>query len=488
MIKNKIALKLSLYFAVALLVFSLIISGVFLVLFRNNTIELHKAEMEKRAVSIATTLSTFMAGQGATSDNKVYSGMRGGYGAYMRFIGDIAGSDVWIVDKDLNLITSGMGDKATGNGYKYGDLPKNATSIVKEVLNGKTVFSEDFSSILTKLTLTVGTPIKTANNEVLGVVLLHSPVEVTNQAIFQGFTLLVLSMVAALLISFLLAIRFSITFTKPLNNMKTTALRLVNSDYTAKNNIKQNDEIGELSLTLDVLAERLELANIQGKKLEQLRKDFVANISHELKTPITVIRGSLEALLEKVVTNPITIESYHQQMLSEILFLQRLVGDLLDLSRLQNLDFIIEKEKISFCAVLDDAIRSASQIAIKKAINISVNKDGKNCLIDGDYNRLRQMLIIVLDNAIKFSPEGSSVELVLQNATLTIRDHGAGIAKEDLPYIFDRFYRTPTEQNKSGTGLGLAIAEQIAARHNIEIVAENAIGGGAIFSFRVLQS
>ena len=485
---NRIALKLSLYFAVALLVFSLIISSVFLLLFRNNTIELHKAEMQKRAVSIATTLSSFMTGQGYAGDSSLANGMRGGYGAYMRFIGDIAGSDVWIVDKDLNLITGSMGGKVARKSYQFADLPDNATAIVKNVLKGETVFSEDFSSLLTSLTLTIGTPIKTANNQVLGVVLLHSPVEATNTAIFQGFTLLTLSILAALIISFLLAIRFSLTFTKPLNNMKTNALQLVGGDYTAKNNIKQKDEIGELALTLDVLAERLELANIKGVRLEQMRKDFVANISHELKTPITVIRGSLEALLEQVVTDPLIVTSYYQQMLTETLFLQRLVGDLLDLSRLQNLDFIIEKEKFSFCDVLEDALRSANQIAMKKAVHINVLKNEENCLIHGDYSRLRQMLMIVLDNAIKFSPEESNIDVNFQNASLTIRDHGAGIAESDLPYIFDRFYRTPSEQNKSGTGLGLAIAKQIATRHKIELEAANAKGGGAIFTFRELGS
>lgn len=116
-------------------------------------------------------------------------------------------------------------------------------------------------------------------------------------------------------------------------------------DYSARTNIKQNDEIGELARTLDILAERLELADAESQKLEKLRRKFIANISHELRTPVTVIRGSLEALRDGVVTEKADVEEFHEQMYKESLFLQRLINDLLDLSRLQNTDFPIENHR-----------------------------------------------------------------------------------------------------------------------------------------------
>lgn len=127
--------------------------------------------------------------------------------------------------------------------------------------------------------------------------------------------------------------------------MKKIAERLAERDYSARTNIKQNDEIGELARTLDILAERLELADAESQKLEKLRREFIANISHELRTPVTVIRGSLEALRDGVVTEKADVEEFHEQMYKESLFLQRLINDLLDLSRLQNTDFPIENHR-----------------------------------------------------------------------------------------------------------------------------------------------
>ncbi len=429
MFKNKIALKLTAYFAACLVVFSVIISGIFMVLFRNHIIEIQKNDMQQRAVSIAEKLSEFIA-NGQTSGHGMGMGM-GGFGAYLTFLDEIAMTDIWVIDENHNLITTG---RRYGSGLTYKDLPANADVVIDEVFSGKTAFSENFSELLQTPTLTVGTPIKYGTN-VIGVVLLHS------------------------------------------------ALRLAQGDYKVKNQIHQNDEIGELADTMDVLTDRLDEASRQSQKLEQMRRDFIANISHELRTPVTVMRGSLEALVDEVVTEPEQIKDYHRQMLGESVYLQRLVGDLLDLSRLQNNDFEIEMQEINFCDIVDDAVRSAQHIAARKNVNLKLQKMPTLCTFYGDYARLRQMLLVVLDNAIKFSPEQGTVEVTLNEQILTIRDYGSGIAQDILPYIFDRFYKSRSEQNKTGTGLGLAIAKQIAERHHIKLTAQNAQGGGACFQF-----
>ena len=479
MFKNKIARKLSLYFALALLAFSVVIGGVFMILFRHHNVVIHRAELAARAESIASTLAGFInRGSGMTGVN--------GYGPYLRSLGYIAGTDVWIVDRDLNLIMGGTVPDADGT-FAYADLPENADVLVREVFTDTTAFSENFSGLLSEATLTVGTPIKVEGGDIVGVVLLHSSIRNINKALSNGFGILSISIVVALAVAIALSVRFSVRFTKPMNKINRTALLLADGDYRAKNNIRQDDEIGQLAATIDDLADRLYQASQEHAKLEQMRKDFVANISHELRTPITVMRGSLEALADKVVTDPAMVETYYQKMLGETLFLQRLVGDLLDLSRLQNTDFVIEKRELSIVDVMDDVVSSAAQIAKNKGVTVTVSTCGENFAVYADYGRLRQMLLIVLDNAIKFSPEGGTVEVTLAEKTLSIRDHGMGIASEDLPYIFDRFYQSRSEQNKTGTGLGLAIAKQIADRHGISLTAESEEGKGARFVFAVSQ-
>ncbi len=436
MLKSKIARKLSLYFAVALLIFALIIGCAFVLLFRSHTVNLHKTQLEDRANAIAGTLSQYAVGNGH---------MNGGYGAYVRFIGDIAGADVWIVDAQNRVMTMCRGHSTMSRSYSSGDLPENAEQIINQVLSDKTVFSEDFSKLLSELTLTVGVPIKDSGGNMLGVVLLHSPVHGINAAWGQGIMILLLSMTLALVVSFLLSIWLSKRFTDPISAKEAA----------------------------DAL------------RLEKIRRDFVANVSHELKTPVTVLRGSLEALTDKVVTDPEKVAHYHMQMLGEAKFLERLVGDLLDLSRLQNMDFVIEKSAISMCDVLEDVMRSAEQLANKKGVALQVSKHEPRCQLYGDYGRLRQMLLIVLDNAIKFSPEKGVVSVTFSGSRLSVKDEGPGIAPEHLPFIFDRFYKSRTEDNKVGTGLGLAIAKQIAERHGIRLTAQSLGGQGATFHFEL---
>lgn len=506
---SRIARKLMLYFAAALLLFAAVSGALFLTLFRAQTVEDHKNDLEARAVSIAAALSDLMSGESTDTGSEAAGGSvgkgssgngqagnetagigaagagaagsgAGGYRAYLRFIDDIAMSNVWIVDEDLNLI---MENRMSGESYNYTDLPEDADRVVEEVFEGKTTFSEGFSGLLEAPTLTVGTPIE-VDGEVVGAVLLHSPVEGIDDAAMQGVRILALSAVAALVLSVILSVFLALTFTNPLNKMKNSALRLAEGDYAAKTGVQLKDEIGELAGAIDILSEKLLAARQESEKLDKLRRDFVANISHELKTPVTVIRGSLEALCDGVVTEPEQVERYHRQMLNESLYLQRLICDLLDLSKLQNTDFIMEKEELNLCDILNDAVRSAGQLAQKKEIRIRQESDAASLAVTGDYGRLRQMFLIILDNAVKFSPPGGEILVSLEGKIVFFRDHGKGIAEEDLPHIFDRFYKVESEENKSGSGLGLAIAKQIADRHGIKVSVSSRPDEGAEFRFQ----
>ena len=473
MFKNKITNKLSLYFTISLTIFALVIGSVFILLFRSYSINLNKSNLKIKAVNIAETIPNFLEKSGG--------GVRG-FGMYLNVINEIEEEDIWIIDSELNLIVGQNRSHHNDKNFVYADIPDNASSIVSEVFLGDIVFSEDFSSLLTEPSLTIGVPIVNSVDNIIGVVLLHSPIYGVNQTIIKGIGILIISILLALVVAFGLAYVLSKYFTKPLVIMNKTALQLVDGDYQAKNEIIQDDEIGQLANTLDTLAVRLEKANQESEKLEIMRREFIANISHELKTPVTVMRGSLEALVDEVVSDPILVKEYYKQMLNESKFLERLIKDLLELSKLQSLDFKIIKKEISICDVIDDVIRSVSPLAKNKNILINVEKDD-NCLFYGDYGRIRQMLLIVVENAIKFSYHNSEVEVFLENSELFIKDKGVGIKEEDLPYIFDRFQKSRSEENKTGTGLGLAISKNIAIRHGIELTVTSTFKEGTLFKF-----
>jgi signal transduction histidine kinase len=486
MMKNKISIKLTVYFSAALIVFSIIIGSIFMLLFKNNAIEIYKNDLEKRALTIADTISELMddtklnfgPGMGMRGG---MMGLQGGLGSYIRNLDDIAMADAWIVDEELNLLITGTMSHMQ---YNYADLPQDADIVVKNVFKGETTFSEVFSRLLESPALTVGTPI-TANDEIIGALLIHSPVEGMNDAIKEGFRILFISILTALILSVFLSVALALTFTRPLNKMKNTAALLALGNYNVKTEIKQNDEIGDLAETMDMLSQRLSEADEERNRDQKQRQDFITNISHELRTPVTVIRGSLEALCDEVVTEPDQVKEYHKQMLNESKSLERLVNDLLELSRLQNTDFKIEMQELNICDVLKDSVRSASNLARKKNINIEYSFDRDVFLTKGDYGRLRQMFLTVIDNSVKFSYENSSINIIMNNNRIIIKDKGIGISDEDLPKIFDRYFSVKSDENKTGTGLGLTIAKQIALRHNIELFAESQLNEGTSFVFVV---
>lgn len=499
--KNKIALKLTLYFSGVLLVFALIIGSVFYQFFKEHTVDIKKQEMKVRAEKIADVLS----------DNMRWLEQKHGTGIasskFITYLDNVTQEIVWVVDGDRNLNVnkerkqrpplrekhehSMLPDFLSGHRVPprfgappktpkeaYERMPLQVKEKVEQCFAGKSFVLEEYNPMLDGIMLTVGQPVRDAQGNVKAVLLLHSPVEGLREAVWEGLRILLISLLAAAVLGMLLAVVLSWRFTKPLNIMKNIAERLAERDYNARTQIRQNDEVGELANTLDVLAERLQLADEESQKLEKLRREFIANISHELRTPVTVIRGSLEALRDGVVTEKADVEEFHEQMYKESLFLQRLINDLLDLSRLQNTDFPIEKAPVNLVDVIGDAVRGSRQLGKDKELQITSSVDKDIYMLNGDYGRLRQMLMIFLHNSIKFSPAKSEVEVRLEGDKLFVSDHGSGMKAEDVPHAFDRFYKARNEQNKSGSGLGLAIAKQIALRHGMQLSLTSTLGEG----------
>lgn len=242
--------------------------------------------------------------------------------------------------------------------------------------------------------------------------------------------------------------------------------------------VQTRDEIGRLVDTFNRMMDRLESAFIAQRR-------FVADASHELRTPLTTIRGNLELLKRSgAVTDPVMKEAL-QDVIDESQRMSRLVQGLLALARAD------AGQQLARVPVrLDELVRVVHREAQMVSDGVEVRLDAIEAAeVIGDADALKQLLLILVENGVKYTPSGGSVTLDLRyegnDAVLAVRDTGVGIAEEELPHVFERFYRSPTARSSGGTGLGLAIARWIAEEHGADIRVASRLSAGTTFTFRL---
>ena len=529
----KLAKRLFLYFSAALIVFTIVLAGLFDTLMRDASIKENRTLLENRTRALAASLTEESAAQMPAPAQEDRRGMRGRQrgmhmrgmhhadntaenstntssnsycrryvsdadgvsdaspskktsvedASYLKNLSALAGGTVWLVDRRSKTITAyGPDDKEI-----YDALPSEAENMLNSIYEGSFVSSEGFNDLLDAPSFTAGAPIKNTNGEVTGALLVHRTFSGLAESERSGLKILAAAIASAFVLSLVLSLILARRFVRPLARMEKTAAVLAEGNYSERTDIRQDDEVGSLARSIDTLAERLSEAEKERERLEKMRRDFLSSVSHELRTPLTVLRGTVDLLSSGIEISEEKRSSLLEQTMSQTSQLERLVNDLFELTRLENPDFTIEKSQGSITDALEDAVSSANRIASKKNVAIKAVSPIMPVVMDMDYGRIRQMFLIVLDNAVKFSPADGEIELSLQSSdsgwSISIRDHGQGIPEDILPELFGRFRSHKGENNPNGTGLGLAIAKQIANRHGIELTAKNAESGGAVFTF-----
>jgi len=222
------------------------------------------------------------------------------------------------------------------------------------------------------------------------------------------------------------------------------------------------------------------------KRLEKIRKDFVANVSHELKTPVTSIKGFTETLLDGALHDEKALESFLNIILKESNRLQSLVYDLLELSKIEQEDMKLKIDQVEINKLIHDIVDSLKKCAEDKQIDIQIFEE-RSLTVEGDSLRLQQIFINLLSNAIAYTLPSGKVEVHIKDddefVVISIADTGIGIEKKEIPRIFERFYRVDKarSRNSGGTGLGLAIVKHSVEAHHGEINVESEIGKGSKF-------
>lgn len=229
----------------------------------------------------------------------------------------------------------------------------------------------------------------------------------------------------------------------------------------------------------------------EAQRLEQMRRDYIANISHELRTPLTGIRGMVEPLLDGLMETEEERQNCYQVIYQETIRLEKLIGEMLDMSRLQAGRIQLELEPMEPQGLLEAAQRRMQGRAQEGGVELAVEAE-PDLMVMGNEDRILQVLIILADNALSFTPPGGKVTLFARKAgegrvALGVSDTGAGIDPVDLPYIWERFYKADRSRMRtSGTGLGLSIAKLVVELMQGKIDVQTQVGKGSTFTF-ILQ-
>ncbi len=294
------------------------------------------------------------------------------------------------------------------------------------------------------------------------------------------------SLIIALLIGFgaataslFLAVWVTPSLFKPLDDIATVARQITRADDLSRRvpDPGRNDEFGDLARALNQTLEQIE-------RLFQAQQRLLADVSHELRTPLTTIRGNLDLMRHMGVADQESMDVIQD----ELERMTRLIGDLLLLARADSGGLPLERKPVELDNVLFDVYRQISRLENK--VTVVVGEMDQACVL-GDQDRLKQLLLILVDNAIKYTPESGKVTLSMTKvdgwAEVQISDTGVGIPSEDLPYIFDRFYRVDKARTRSqgGAGLGLAIAKWVVQMHEGQIRVRSTMGEGTTFVVRL---
>jgi signal transduction histidine kinase len=286
--------------------------------------------------------------------------------------------------------------------------------------------------------------------------------------------MLVFGAIGALVVSLLLGVFLARTLTRPIREITTATRAVADGDLEQKVSVRSRDELGELATSFNLMSAKL-------AQSINLRRQMTADIAHELRTPISVILGHTEAMHDGVL--PPSEETY-DIIRDEALRLERMVDDLRTLSRADAGELILNLCLTPVQGLLDQAVKAYRPHASKKDINLHLETHPDLPEVNIDPDRMAQVLSNILTNALRYTPEGGDITISTKETVgaveIRIHDSGPGIEPEELPNIFDRFYRTDKsrQRDSGGSGLGLAIAKSIVEEHGGRIWAESEPGEG----------
>jgi signal transduction histidine kinase len=309
----------------------------------------------------------------------------------------------------------------------------------------------------------------------------------------HDLTLAIILLLFASGIAMILGYFFSGTVTERILSLQNAAEKIAAGNLEARVPVSGRDELSALALSFNQMAEQLQVADQKQRELEHLRRDLVAWASHDLQTPLTSVRAILEALSDGVVDEPEMVKRYLNTAQRDVLSLSALIDDLFQMSQLDAGGFPLNRAQSSLGDLVSDTLESFSELAYRESIKLEGQIEPGVDPVLMDTQAIGRVLNNLIGNALRHTPPGGEIEVRARRTKVgvevSVRDTGEGIHAEDLPHVFERFYRGEKSRNRGtgGAGLGLAIARGIVRAHGGDIRAESEPGKGTKFIFSLPQ-
>lgn len=323
------------------------------------------------------------------------------------------------------------------------------------------------------------------NDTFHGIIIMTTPVSIINNKLNKIYLIIWISSLFTMILSTsVISLVSKQILINPLAEINNAAKRFANGEVKKRVNIKSNDEIGELANSFNIMAESLE-------KVENNRREFISNVSHELRSPITSIKGFIAGIIDGVI--PKNKEAYYlERVYSEISRLTRLINDLLDLSSIESGKLKFHMKKIDINELIRLCVINNERKIKEKGILLQVVLQGKNCYVNSDEDKLIQIVTNLLDNAIKYCYNDGIIRISTYlkgpKVFVEIYNNGPSISDEEIRHIWDRFYKSDKSRtNKVSTGLGLSIVRMILMQQGEEIWVKNDKEKGVAFTFSLTR-
>ncbi len=351
-----------------------------------------------------------------------------------------------------------------------------------KILKGETVFrNKEYSKDFGTNVLFTGYPLK-VNDKIIGAVLIFCPISDINQNIAHMNLIIWLAALFVIMASIPFIYLNSIRISKPIRQLERAARKIAEGEKPEDTKIISDDEIGKLSHSFNNMRNQIE-------KTERVRRELIANISHDLRTPLTSIHGFVQGMLEGLI-KPEDQYQYLKIIQEETNRLIQLTSDILDLAKIESENVKLSIESVNISSIIETVLPSFQLKARDKAIHIDVDVENE-ITVAADPEKLKQIFNNLFSNALKFTVVSGHIEIKAESlgktVRLSIKDNGIGISKEDLPFVFEKFFRADQSRRSEAesTGLGLSIVKNLVMLMNGTIGVESEEGVGTTVSFEL---